>query len=97
MHNPTIALQLDDIFRLPGFLGDELTPRISHYLIANAIRGVHAKGVEHVFADSNLFPQMPCVQCIDTRKTQFWQFGAIIEDEGTIQGTYGVHKSIFLD
>ena len=96
MHNPTIPLNVEDIYRSPGF-GDELSPQISRYLIANAMKGIHLAGVERIFEDSDLFPQMPSIQCISNGKTRFWQFGAIMEDEGTIQGTYGVHKSIFLD
>ena len=40
---------------------------------------------------------MPSIHCINTRKTKFWQFGVIIEDKSTIQGTYSVHKNIFID
>jgi hypothetical protein len=39
---------------------------------------------------------MPILQPIRADKTRFWQFGAIFEDEDTIDGTYGVHESIFL-
>ena len=37
------------------------------------------------------------MHCLNINQTKFWQFGAIFEDEGTIKGTYSVHKSIFLD
>ena len=37
------------------------------------------------------------MHCLSVNKTMFWQFGIIFEDKGTIKGTYGVHKSIFLD
>jgi len=56
IHNPIKLLQLNDIFRLPGFIRDELILKISHYLIARAIKGVHLYGVERVFTKSNLFP-----------------------------------------
>ena len=35
--------------------------------------------------------------CLNINQTKFWQFGAIFKDKGTIKGTYGVYKSIFLD
>jgi len=56
MHNLTKPLQLNDIFRLPSFIRDELTVKISYYFIANAIKGVYLYGVERVFTKSNLFP-----------------------------------------
>ena len=71
--------------------------KISYYLIANAIKGVYLYRVEHIFAKSNLFPQMPSIHYINTRKTKFWQLGTIIEDKNTIQGIYGIYKNIFLN
>jgi len=56
MHNLTKPLQLNNIFRLPSFIGDELIVKISYYLIANAIKGVYLYRVERVFTKSNLFP-----------------------------------------
>ena len=56
MHNPIKPLQLNNIFRLPGFIGDKLIIKISYHLIANAIKGVYLYRVERVFAKSNLFP-----------------------------------------
>jgi hypothetical protein len=58
MHNPIRLLDIDDIFWSPGFIGDELIPKISHYLIANAIKGIHQVGIDHIFDGSDLFPQM---------------------------------------
>jgi hypothetical protein len=50
-----------------------------------------------VFKDaSDSFPERPTGKLLPLKKTQFWQLGAIYEDEGTISGTYGVHESIFL-
>ena len=56
IHNPTKPLQLNNIFRLPGFIRNKLTVKISYYLIANAIKGVYLYGVERIFAKSDLFP-----------------------------------------
>jgi hypothetical protein len=98
MHNPTIPLVVDDIFNAPAISGMDggIGLDISRSLIADAIKRVYADGVNMVFRHSN-YPQMPNINCLKANKTQFWQFGAIFEDEGTIQGTYGVHNSIFLD
>ncbi|KAK3081759.1 hypothetical protein LTS18_003025 [Coniosporium uncinatum] len=99
MHNPSITLDVNDIYRSPGVAGSEITPQITRSLIADAIKRLHAPGVNRVFQgdDTESFPQMPRLDILKANKTQFWQFGAIYEDEGTIQGTYGVHQSIFLD
>lgn len=96
MHNPTIPLVVADIFDAPAISGmnDGIGLDITRSLITDAIKRVHADGVNMVFRHGN-YPQMPNINCLKTNKTQFWQFGAIFEDEGTIQGTYGVHNSIF--
>ena len=96
IYNLTIPLNIKDIYRSFGF-GDELLLQISRYLIANIIKGIYLTSIERIFKDSDFFPQMLSIQYISNRKTKFWQFGTIIEDKGTIQGTYGVYKSIFLN
>ena len=96
IYNPTILLNIKDIYHSPSF-GDELLLQISHYLIANIIKGIYLTSIEHIFKDSDLFPQMLSIQYISNRKTKFQQFSAIIEDKSTIQGTYSVYKSIFLN
>ena len=96
IYNLTIPLNIKDIYHSPGF-GNKLLLQISYYLITNTIKGIHLASVEHIFKDSDLFPQMLSIQYINNGKTRFWQFSVIIEDEGIIQGTYGVYKSIFLN
>lgn len=77
---------------MDGGIGLEIT----RSLISDAIKRIHADGVNRVFTHGS-YPQMPNIDCLEANKTQFWQFGAIFEDEGTIKGTYGVHTSIFID
>jgi hypothetical protein len=100
MHNPTIELYLSDIVAAPGITGNdnEIGAHITRSLISDAIKKVHSFGVNQIFDHSErTAPTMPEIDRIRTNKTEFWQFGAIFEDEGTIAGTYGVHQSIFLD
>jgi hypothetical protein len=97
MHNPTIPLSMHDIFDSPGVSGDITGIQISTRLISDAIRRVHRSGVKKLFTGCDRYPQMPSIQMLKTSKTEYRQLGAIYEDEGTIEGTYGVHKSIFLD
>ena len=61
MHNLIKLLQLNNIFQSPSFIRDKLILKISYYLITNAIKGVYLYGIERVFAESNLFPQMPSI------------------------------------
>jgi len=98
MHNPTIPLKLDNIFNSPAISGMDggIGLEITRSLISDAIKRIHADGVNRVFTPGS-YPQMPNIDCLKANKTQFWQFGAIFEDEGTIKGTYGVHTSIFID
>ena len=96
IYNPTIPLNIKDIYRSPGF-SNELLLYISRYLITNAIKGIYLTSIERIFKDSNLFPQMLSIRYISNKKTRYQQFSTIIEDEGTIQGTYSVYKSIFLN
>jgi hypothetical protein len=98
MHNPTVPLRVHDIFSAPGISDDDsIGLDISRSLITDAIKRLHPSSVSRIFTDSDdSYPKMPRLQSIRADKTRFWQFGAIFEDEGTIDGTYGVHESIFL-
>jgi hypothetical protein len=97
MHDPTIPLRLDDIFRSPGISGSEHAPTITRALISDAIRRIYPAGVDKVFSGSDQYPKMPVIDRIKAEKTEFWQLAAIHEDEGTIKGTYGVHYDIFIE
>jgi len=99
MHHPEIPLCIDDIFSSTGVSGDDhgLGARISANLIAEAIMRLHEHSVKAVFqGDAEPYPSMPVLDIANVGKTKFWQFGAIYEDEGTIDGTYAVHDNIFL-
>jgi hypothetical protein len=97
MHDPTIPLEYMDI-AAASLAGSEVDLDISKSLIADAIKRIHTLGVNQVFRGNNCnrYPVFPTVSRIPVQKTEFWQFGAIFEDEGTIEGTYDVHKNIFL-
>ena len=49
-----------------------------------------------MFANSRARPSMPAIETILPRRTRYQQYGAILEDEGTIQGNYNVHDELFL-
>jgi len=98
MHDPTIPLELTDLFRSPGISGNnqDTNQKISKAVIARAIKGLHSTAVQHVFSKTSTFPAMPVMERLKPQRTVFHQLGAIFEDEGTIQGTYRVHDDIFL-
>ena len=100
MHNPSIPLNVHDFFTAPSITGNDngVGVAITSSLISDAVQRVHTSGVNNVFKDQeDLFPRMPVLHCIRGVKTKFWQFGGIFEDEGTISGTYGVHRNIFIE
>jgi hypothetical protein len=97
MHNPILPLNMHDIFGSPAISGDNIGVEISRSLISDEIKRIHPSSVKRVFTESDRYPKMPNIQVLPSRKTKYWQLGAIYEDEGTIQGTYRVHESIFLD
>jgi len=96
MHHPENPLRIDEIFDGLSRQGDDTGVQISQFLIANAIRSVHPAAVARIFESTTQYPQMPVLHQIPPKKTKFWQFGGIFEDEGTISGTYRVHDSIFI-
>lgn len=72
---------------------------LSRYLISEAVRQIHASVGEKLFEgvqDANP-PAMSIIDKLANQKTEFYQFGANFENEGTISGTYGVHNNIFRD
>ena len=71
IYNPIKLLQFNNIFQSPSFIRDKLTAKISYYLIANTIKGVYLYRVKYIFIKNNLFPKMPSIHCINTRKTKF--------------------------
>lgn len=97
MLNTSQPLRLHDILTAPGLRRDSVSRKISLYHIATAIRKIHPEAVDAIFKDEpDLFPQMPQLELLAPRKTALQQLGAIFEDEGTIEGTYGVHTDIWI-
>ncbi len=98
IYNLIILFCVHNIFSAPGISGgDGVELDISRSLIADAIKRLHPSSINHIFINSDdSYPKMLSLQSISVDKTQFWQFGAIFEDEGIIDKTYTIHESIFL-
>ena len=98
IYNPIIPLRLKDILTALSIFGEDngIGLSIMQSLILNAIKKLYTVSVNSVFKNSDCYSKMPNMHCLNINQTKFWQFGAIFEDEGIIEGTYGVHKSIYL-
>jgi len=99
MYDLTIPLRLKDILNTSIISGKDngIRVNITRSLILDALKRIYTDSVNTVFRDSDCYPKMPHMHYLPVNKTTFWQFGAIFKDKGTIKGTYGVYKSIFLD
>jgi uncharacterized protein DUF6589 len=93
MFHPEKLLSYKDLIEAPGLRRDS---NISIYFITEAVAKLHSTEVAHVFNDTSYRPQMPEIDRLRPYKTVMHQLGAIYEDEGTIEGTYGVHKDIWI-
>jgi hypothetical protein len=78
-------------------INQPISVQITLSLIADAIKRIHKESVSHIFKENkSLYPSMPILDRVSPHATEYYQFGAIFEDEGTISGTMGVHDNIFL-
>ena len=97
MHNPTRLLSAHEVLLAPSFTGDKTGRDITASMIHDAVCRIHSDGVDAVFAtDGRARPHMPTLETIPLHRTQYQQYGAIMADEGTIEGTYTVHDELFL-
>ena len=97
MHNPSVPLALHDILEGPAVAGDNHGPAITRGIIAMALHLVHTPQIKAIYEEApELYPEIPVLERIPTKKTNYWQLGGIIEDEGTGSGTYKVHENIML-
>jgi hypothetical protein len=92
------SLELEAFFRAPGLQRDEVSQDITRFLIADTIRQLHPKSYEKVFNHHpSMSPKMPQLKILAPQKMPMHQLGAIFHDEGTIEGTYGVHRDIWIN
>jgi hypothetical protein len=98
MHNTAIPLDFEKFVLSEGMTRDDVSVRCTKFLITDAIRTLHSAAFEKVFQDrKDLIPEMPHVERLSpTPATQLHHLGAIFFDEGTVDGTYGVHSDIWL-
>ena len=98
-----------DIYRATGNQDDEILHGCQRHWIAEAIRYTHREAVEELFTDHDPtttgqmrkrvvltdWPELPSIKRLPPRKTPHYGLGPIMENEGTISGTYSVVDNIF--
>jgi len=98
MFHPHLALDVNDISFLPGNLNDDILHQTQRFWIAEAIRYTHHDAIHDVFTDELVdWPKFPNVDCLLPQKTVHYSLGPILENEGTIDGTYQVIDKVFTD
>jgi hypothetical protein len=103
MFHPEVPLDPITILNAPGNGEDEILILRQRYWIAEAIRYTHRGAVEALFSNTlpssaqlPSWPEYPRVLCLPPRKTIHLSLGPLLENEGTIEGTYQVIDQLFL-
>ena len=97
MHDPSHPLGLMEILLAPGTQRDDVSKQWARFLIIDSIRKVHNEEINTIFKGrEHLLPTFPKVDLLKPRKTVAHNPGASFYNEGTIEGTYGVHNDIWL-
>ena len=67
MYNPTILLRLKDILAAPSISGEDggIGLSIMWSLILDVIKRLYTAGVDFVFKDSDCYPKMPSIYCLN--------------------------------
>jgi hypothetical protein len=111
MLHPKVALDPCDIYLATGNQDDEILHGCQRYWIAEAIRYTHREAVEELFTNHNPtatgqmrkqvvltdWPELPSIERLPPRKTPHYGLGPILENEGTISGTYSVIDIVFTE
>lgn len=102
MFYPRSHLTYHDIHNAPGNKSDDINKQCQRYWIAEAIRYTHKNAVESIFAASPSstteilkYPEFPSVERLARRKTPHFGLSPILENEGTIDGTFKVIDKVF--
>lgn len=73
-------------------------PEVSSWLVLDTIRNLFPTEIDSVYKRANLsYPSFPEKKRIKYESSPALYMGAIDQDEGTIEGTYGVHEELFRD
>jgi len=99
MFRPEIPLSTKDVYDAPGTQTNDISTQCQRFWIAEAIRYTHKTAVDAIFAGNPSavsYPQFPTLERLQPRRTPNFGLGPILENEGTIKGTYQVIDKILL-
>jgi hypothetical protein len=73
IYNLTIPLRLKDILAAPSISNKDggIGLSITWSLISDVIKRIYTAGVTSVFKDSNYYPKMLNMHCLNMKKTKF--------------------------
>lgn len=101
MLRPQVLLKRRDVLLAPGNEEDLLMSQIQRHWIVEAIKYAHTEAVQHILSDKkevNEWFEFPTVSRLPAKKkTEHYNFDPILENEGTISGTYNVIERLFSD
>ena len=94
MLKPTEQLTYSVIFNHPGNQADSYTEQCQLYQITKAIAYTIPK-VKELNIAADFWPSMPIIDRLPLQKLRYFVLGPILENKGTLEGTYGVLRNIF--
>jgi hypothetical protein len=99
MLHQDVPLTRSAILDHPGNIDDNVSEQCQIHWIAETIAYCYP-AIKELFEqecrqDLAPWPNMPVVDCLKTRKVARYALGPILENEGTLEGTYGVINNIF--
>ena len=89
-----VKLTYYTIFIHPINKGNEITTQSQLYWITEAIIYILLE-VKKLDLFSNFWPSISIINCLPVQKLYHFTLGLILENKGTIKGTYGVLRNIF--
>lgn len=97
--HPKVKLQSPHIVLNDGNRENETMFQRQNHWIAEAIRYVHGTAIDAIFQKNNdsqhQYPEFPVIDRLPPQQTVHHDLGPILQNEGTVKGTYGVLHDIF--
>lgn len=97
MFRPQTLLTQPNLLLGPGNRQDSVLVQLQRHWIVEAIRYTHPEAVEHILSDGTGATDVnfPTVSRLPTQRTEHYNLDPLLENEGTVTGTYNVIEQIF--
>ncbi|KAI5301061.1 hypothetical protein KEM56_002005 [Ascosphaera pollenicola] len=87
-----------NIFHTPGNQNNDIQRQSRLFFFFEALRSTHPEVIDTIFeSHPQKRPQFPHIKCLEPKVTTRYEMGPIMEDEGSISGTFAVMNHILLD